>query len=263
MTYRKERLAGESIVSGEWHGESGATQSVSLDASFAKQVGGVVVGDNVQVFVQGIPVSATVTSIHDANRSSGAPFFYMIFSPDVLGSFPSSYFATYVGTPEAAQALRLQLGTQFPNIIPIETQTIFETVSRLVATLVAVVQGIGVPSVLLGLLLVLIMTGQSLYERRGDVLVLRAFGFTQQSVTRLFITEIVLMILAAGGAAYAFAHLIAYVLNMYLFSFTDFSFARTPLYIVAGVIFVAVMYAYAASRSLATGSLKKLLAENR
>jgi putative ABC transport system permease protein len=226
-------------------------------------VGGVRIGDTVQVFIQGISVSATVTSMHEANRSSGTPFFYMIFSPDVLASFPASYFGTYEGAPADAQALRLQLGTQFPNIIPIETQTIFTTVSALIGVLVAVVQGIGVPSVLLGLLLVLIMTGQSLYERRGDVLILRAFGFTQASATRLFVAEIVLIILASAGAAYAIAHVVAYVLNIYLFSFTTFSFARTPLYIVAGIVCVAVVYAYVTSRSLVTGSLKKLLAENR
>jgi putative ABC transport system permease protein len=261
MTYRSERLPGESVSSGVWHGESGATNAVSFDTSFAEQVGGVTVGDTVTVFIQGIEVMAQVTSMHTANRTSGAPFFYMVFSPDVLASFPVTYFGTYSGKPADVQAVRLQLGTQFPNIIPIETQTIVATVSTLVATLVAVVQGISVPSILLGLLLVLIMTGQSLYERRGDVLILRAFGFTQTSATRLFITEVVLLVLASAATAYGVAHVVAYVLNVYLFSFTSFTSALTPLYIVAAIVGAAAVYAYSISRSLVTDSLKKLLAE--
>jgi putative ABC transport system permease protein len=261
MTYRNALIDGETITQGIWHGTSQATSSVSFDAEFAEEVGGVSIGDTVTVFIQGLTVKATVTSIRETNRSNGTPFFYMVFSPDLLSRFPATYFATVNESEVGVAVIEREIGILYPNIIPIQTKSILETVTSLIKTILLVVKVIGVPSIILGLLLVFVMTGQSLYERKGDILVLRAFGLDRGRAAKLFMIEVGSLILLSALVSYALAHGIAYLLNVYVFSFSSFVFAGMPLTITALIFFVSMLTAYVIASRLSKDSLKKLLAE--
>jgi putative ABC transport system permease protein len=261
MTYRNALIDGETITQGIWHGTSQATSSVSFDAEFAEEVGGVSIGDTVTVFIQGLTVKATVTSIRETNRSNGTPFFYMVFSPDLLSRFPATYFATVNESEVGVAAIEREVGILYPNIIPIQTKSILETVTSLIKTILLVVKVIGVPSIILGLLLVFVMTGQSLYERKGDILVLRAFGLDRGRAAKLFMIEVGSLILLSALVSYALAHGIAYLLNVYVFSFSSFVFAGMPLIITTLIFFVSMLTAYVIASRLSKDSLKKLLAE--
>ncbi len=260
MTYRDSMIDGEKLSQGVWHGTT-TRNAVSFDKSFAEQVGGVTLGDTVTVFIQGIEVKAKITSIHESGRSQGTPFFYMIFSPDVLSAFPSSYFGTARLDSSSIDVAETRLGNEFPNVIPIETGKIIDTVNNLLTTIIFVVKIIGIPSIILGLMLVLVMTGQSLYERKGDVLVLRVFGLTKNAITRLFVAEAGVLIIIATSIAYVVAHILAYILNTFLFNFELFAFAVTPLYISAGILIITAVFSYTIAHSLVKTPLKKLLAE--
>lgn len=261
MTYRSNLLDGEKILKGNWHGDTKVKNAVSIDNSFAEDVGGVSVGDTMQVFVQGLNIDVTVTSIHEGERSAGTPFFYLVFSPDVLSNFPASYFATVSGDSEYLKKVEGELGIQFPNIIPIQTGKIIDTVSKLLENVILVVKVIGVPSLILGLILIMIMTSQSLYERRRDVLILRAFGLTKNKIIRLFVVEVSFIILLASLVSYAIAHSVAFVLNRFLFNFEAFAFATTPIFIAICILAIIVIFAYIISNSIVKSSLKNMLAE--
>jgi len=260
MTYRSTLLSDEKIVSGVWH-EDITKNSVSIDDSFAKEIGGVNLGDTVGVFIQGINVEATVTSIRSADRSSGTPFFFLVFSPDVISKFPASYFGSVDVPAQEIAKIQSELGVKYPNIIPIETNVIFSTVSSLVDNVVFALKIIGIPSIVLGLILVFVMTGQSIYERRSDVLIFRAFGLKSRSILTLFIVEIISLVLVAGVVAYALSHAIAYALNRFLFSFDTFTLDSMPVFIVSGIILLASIFAYIISKPLTNSPLKNLLAE--
>jgi len=260
MTYRSTLLNDEDVMSGTWHGEI-VKNSVSIDDSFAKDIGGVNIGEKIRVFIQGLEIEATVTSIRSTDRSSGTPFFFLVFSPDVLSKFPASYFGSADISEQEILRIKTELGVKYPNIIPIETNLIFATVSNLVENVVLALKIIGIPSILLGLILVLVMTGQSIYERRADVLVFRAFGLRARSILTLFVLEIVSLILIASIVAYMLSHAIAYTLNKFLFSFDIFVFDYTPILIILTAISIVTIFAYVISKPLTQSSLKKLLAE--
>jgi putative ABC transport system permease protein len=260
MTYRTNLLGDEGIVSGVWHGDT-TKNSVSIDDSFAEDIGGVVVGDTIKVFIQGITVEATVTSIRSADRTSGTPFFFLVFSPDVISRFPASFFGTVNVPAEGIVRIQSELGSKYPNIIPIETSTIFSTVSGLVDSVVLALKIIGIPSIILGLILVFVMTGQSIFERRSDVLIFRAFGLQSKSIQRLFILEIISIILIAGIIAYALSHAIAYALNNFLFSFETFTFDTMPIAILIGITVLVSLFAIVVSKPVTHSPLKNLLAE--
>lgn len=262
MTYRENLIAGEKLVSGTFNAPSSSNKNVvSIDKEFGNELGGVSLGDTISVFIQGVTLEATVTSIREVDSTSGIPFFYLVFPPSVLASFPASYFGTADLDVESKKRVEQRLGSTFPNIIPIDTKSVLDTLRGLLATVVTIVTLVGIPSIVLGVLLVLVMLYQSLYERSGDVLVLRAFGFTSNNITKLFIIESVGLSLLAGIIAYIVAHLTAYILNIYLFSFTTFSFSLLPLYIIGVNTLLVSLFSYALSQRLVKIPLKRLLAE--
>jgi putative ABC transport system permease protein len=260
MTYRTNLLPDEKIIEGTWH-DFDIKNAVSIDQSFAKEIGGANIGDTVTVFIQGLTVEAIVTSIRSSDQSSGTPFFYLVFSPDVIDSFPATYFATATVSPEAIVAIQSSLGTLYPNIIPVETKQILSTVTTLLQGVVLAVKVIGIPSIILGFILVVVMTGQSMYERRTDVLIFRAFGLRARSIFTIFLIEISALIILATMLAYLVAHGVAYSLNKFLFSFTLFVFDTTPLTIVFGILLLVSLFAYIVARELTTTPLKNLLSE--
>jgi putative ABC transport system permease protein len=261
MTYGNTLLEGEKIVSGAWHGDTGVMSSVSIDSSFASDLGDVKVGDEIEVFIQGIKIKATVTSLRETQRSGGTPFFFLVFSPDLLENFPASYFATVSTDAEGVKNIENTLGVEFPNIIPIQTLKILDTVNGILKNVILVVKILGIPSILLGLLLIIIMTSQSLYERKSDVLLLRAFGYEKKRIMKLFVLEVSFVVVVASLTAYIISSLIAYILNIYVFNFSSFVFTLIPIYISLITILIVSVFAYVVSSSIVRGSLKKLLAE--
>ena len=260
MTYRSKLINEEKIVAGSWHGDN-IINSVSIDDSFAKEIGDVKLGDRVKVFIQGLTVEATITSIRTTDRSSGTPFFYLVFSPDLLSRFPSSYFATVNLNKEDIKKVEQELGSKYPNVIPIQTGKILDTVSSIVDNIVLALKVLGLPSIILGLMLVLVMTSQSLYERRGDILVLRAFGLRSKNIKYLFILEMAGLILIASIIAYMVANILAYALNYFLFNFETFVFSYTPLIISSVTIIIVSAFAIILSRTITSSSLRDLLSE--
>lgn len=261
MTYGNTLFDGDKIVSGVWHGDTGIKNSVSVDASFAEELGGVNVGDEIEVFIQGIKIKANVTSLRETQRSGGTPFFFLVFSPDLLENFPASYFATVSDDAEGVKNIENTLGLEFPNIIPIQTLKILDTVNGILKNVILIVKLLGIPSILLGLLLIIIMTSQSLYERKSDVLLLRAFGYEKKRIMKLFILEVSFVVIVASLIAYIISSLIAYILNIYVFDFSSFVLTKIPIYISLATILIVSIFAYVVSSSIVRGSLKKLLAE--
>jgi putative ABC transport system permease protein len=261
MTYRDTLINGEKVTAGTFGGTTNVKNPVSIDKAFADDLGGVQLGDTLTVFIQGITITTTITSIREVDSRSGIPFFYLVFPPSVLASFPAAYFATANVTGDELKNIEDAVGREYPNIIPVATGLILATIASLLNTAITVVTVVGFPSIALGLLLILVMLWQSLYERSGDVLVMRAFGLERKRVTQLFIIETGLLSAASGIIAYLVAHLVAYLLNKYLFSFILFTFAVLPLYIIIGNVVLVCILSYFLSYRLTNTSLKKLLAE--
>lgn len=105
------------------------------------------------------------------------------------------------------------------------------------------------------------MTSQSLYERKSDVLLLRAFGYEKKRIMKLFILEISSIVVISSLIAYVISSLIAYILNVYVFDFSSFVFTEIPIYISLVTILIVTIFAYIVSSSIVQDSLKKLLAE--
>lgn len=261
MTYRDSLIDGETLVDGVFPDTRGTAHTVSIDKKFADDIGGVTLGSKLTVFIQGVTLEAVVASVREVDSTSGMPFFYLVFSSSTLGAFPASYFATADTGDVERVVIENRIGALFPNIIPIATGVIITTIGKLLNSVVTVVTIIGIPSSVLGILLIVVMLWQSLYERSGDVLVMRAFGLKRLRVTLLFILETGILTLVSGFFAYSIAHIVAFLLGHFVFSFTLFSFAIAPLYFIGVLVSIVCVFSFVLSYRLSRVPLKKLLAE--
>lgn len=105
------------------------------------------------------------------------------------------------------------------------------------------------------------MTLQSLYERKSDVLVLRAFGTGKNALFTLFIIELTSIIVLASVLSYALSHLVSYLLNISIFDFKTFILSTSPLSLYLGVFVCVFVFAWLIARTLVNTPLRKLLAE--
>lgn len=261
ITYRDSLIEGERVIEGVFNQSNEGRNTVSIDKNFGEDLGGVKLGDSIIISIQGVRIEATIGSIREVESTRGTPFFYLVYPPSVLSSFPSTYFATAHIEKDNMDELLLQLALEFQNIVPIETRGILESLSTLISSIIFAVTLMGVPSIFLGLMLTLVMMWQSLYERKADVLVLRAFGLHKRMITALFCLEAGVIVLVSGVLAYIVASGIAYLLSVYVFSFDTFSFSLQPLFMIAGSILLVIIFSFFITRSIVNTSLKNLLAE--
>jgi putative ABC transport system permease protein len=238
ITSASELIRGERIIEGAWHGTSIA-QSVSVEKDFAKRAQ-LRLGSVIEFTVQGFPVTATVTSIREVDTVSGLPFFFLVFSPDVLAQFPKSSFG-YAYLPESEiPALQNTLAQAYPNVTSIPTGDIIATAKSVVSLLAASVVATALPALFLGCMLILAMLATAQRERMNDMLVFTAFGARTKLLFSLYLVESGSLIVLAGIISALLAHTVVWGLNQFLFDFTGY-YTSPLLPILFGVVLTATL----------------------
>ncbi len=200
-TYRTELIEGEELDDGSWHGET-ETGAVSVDERVAKDLG-IKVGSEVTFGIQGREVSATVTSLRSTEEAGfGSPFFYFVFSPDVIGQAPQSSFGFSFIDSEKIPSIQNVIAERFPNISTIPTNDLFDFVIKLSGLFSQVLIVMSVPALVLGSLLVWSQLLYATRERLSDLGLFKVFGMTRRNTLTLFISEMLFLVL--GSVIFAF-----------------------------------------------------------
>lgn len=223
LTDRSEFIAGERIIAGRWHGADG-TREVSVERDFAERAK-LALGSRIVFFSQGARLEATVTSIREVESTSGLPFFFLVFSPDVFGDLPRTNFGyARMSEPEIAEFERT-LARELPGATAIATTDIVRTVTAVFTLVAEGVVAAAIPALLLGILLVASMLALAARERANDILVFTALGASRQFLRKIFRYETVITILAAGAIGIVIALGAVLALNAWFFDFRGFYMA--------------------------------------
>ena len=257
VTGRSELIDGETVVSGSWHGEQ-VQNAVSIEEGFASRAK-LVLGSRVIFVAQGIPLEATVTSIRKVNETSGLPFFFLVFSPDVVKGLPSSTFGYSYVPEEHISELQNSLAQRYPNVTTIRTSEIITSVSRIVKALSTAIISTALPAILLGLLLLFVQIALAVRERSNDVRVMVAYGAKRSFILRLFLVESLVSICLASGIALLLAHIGVYFLIRDVFHFTGHYGSQLVWFIVLGAIGTTVVVSSYFARNLVRTSPTDLL----
>lgn len=257
LTSRDALIAGEELVEGVWHGAQ-SMDEVSVQESFADEAG-IKLGDTLVFSIQGFPRSVTVTSIRDVTTSNGLPFFYFVFSPDVLAGVPMSYFG-YVNLDEQALGrAELAVSAEYPNLSFIRTGEAVKVIERFAGAFSAAVQGISLPAVILAAVLVITLVAISARSRARSYLVLASLGARQSLVSKLLGTETFIYAAFAVTCSAAVGLSATYALLKYFLSISRIDIPVSVVLWGVGIFGAAFIAAAVALRALCSRSISELV----
>lgn len=214
FTYRTNLIEGESITSGS--ANIGQQGTVSVDEEFAVRAN-ISLGSRITVSIQGFPITAEVTSLRATDSRSGLPFFYFVFSPEDLASFPASYFGYAYIDDETQKGLLNFIGRTMPNVSSIDTTEIGILVQNTLSILLAIVFYIVLPPFILACALILVLVILQYSTRRRDGARLLALGALPRWIERQYVFEMMSTTVLASICAYLTAIATSwYVATQYL-----------------------------------------------
>lgn len=191
-TYRDRLNATEKLVAGEWFArvpDPNGPVPLSLESKLAGDLG-VVLGDELTLDVQGVPVRARVTSLREVDWSRFNLNFFMVFPPGVLEDAPGFHVVTTRVPPGVSSGdLQRLLVQQFPNVSAIDLTLILETVRGILEKISGVISVLAGCTVLAGLPILIgtLLNGRD--QRQRESILLRTLGASERQVRTILIFE--------------------------------------------------------------------------
>ncbi len=173
------------IVKGRWWNKEEAQLSqVSLEEDAARRLGAKL-GSKLTVDIQGIPVTAEVTSIRKVSWRNIRTNFYMIFSPGALAQAPVTYVGSVSLEPEKEMALQTAVVNALPNITALSTRDIVNTVESVVNKLLTLVDFMSGFAIVSGLFILSGAIASTKFRRLKESAILKTLGAKRSVVASI------------------------------------------------------------------------------
>ncbi len=173
------------VIEGEWWDEARAKNTeVSLEEDAAKRLKAKI-GSRLTIDIQGVPITAMVTSIRKVNWRNMRPNFYMIYSPGALRGAPLTYVAA-VNVPDPKE-LELQHAVveALPNITALSTRDIVNTVQSTLSRLTTLVDFMSGFTIVAGLFILSGSIASTRFRRLRESAVLKILGARRKVVASI------------------------------------------------------------------------------
>lgn len=232
------------ITSGRWW-EKGDAHVISVEEGLANRLG-LKLGDDLSFRIGARSITAKIISLRQLNWSSMQPNFYVLFPPDVLTDYPSTYITSFY-LPEKKSNIPLNAFIQrFPNLTIINVAEVLKQVQNLLTQAGNAIQYLFFFALLAGLVVLYACIYATLDQRLFEGAILRALGASHYQLLTALIAEFVILGALAGLLAACVANGIGMALGHWLFSL-DLHFNGELLLIgvVAGACMVGVMGTFA------------------
>lgn len=241
LTYRTDLLSDEQIVAGVW--QEDRPGEVSVERDFARRAN-IQLGSEVEFFIQGLPVTAKVTSLRSAETTNGLPFFYFVFSPASLEKFPASYFGYANAENLPVSTIERELAQGAPNVTVLDTASVGRNVREVTATVLTLLATITLPPLLLATILLFTLVTTTFAGRQRDAVRLRVLGASDKTVTALYLADTTMSVLVSAiGAAMLSAGTVWLLTRSYLEGVQPVLFDQ--LEVQATLVLVVALLSYA------------------
>lgn len=175
LTYSEQLPEGNRLLRGDWSSSPGG---VSVESGLAERLQ-LSLGDQLTLDLAGQTVSAEVRNIREVDWDSMRPNFYLIFSPDVLATYPATWLASFYLPPEQ-KALEVELIRAFPTMTLLDVEALLQQlrevlaqVSQALLVIMALVTGAS-------LLVLLAQLETTLNSRKRELVLLRTLGASEK-----------------------------------------------------------------------------------
>ncbi len=258
LSYRPFLAQAESLASGTFFKEpyseaSGKPGEVSIEQRYAERLG-VKLGDTLTFDIQGLPVSAIITSFRSVKWNTFEPNFFIVLQPGLVDDAPKTFLMTL---PDIDFDHKLQLQKKivekFPNVSIIDVSKLVSKLSELIRQMSFVLVVMGWLTVLTGHAVVFSIAQNQALARRWDTNLLKILGAEFKIILQASLKEFGW--LGAGSAILGSILGLAasYVVATILFKGLWQPSLTIPLGVTVALIAVCLITSYAAT--------KKILAE--
>jgi putative ABC transport system permease protein len=236
------------VIEGEWWNEARSKKAeVSLEQDAAKRLNAKI-GSQLTIDIQGILVSATVTSIRTVNWRNMRTNFYMIYSPGALQGAPITYVATVNVSDTKELALQHAIVEELPNITALSTRDIVNTLKTTVARLTTLVDFMSGFVIAAGLFILSGSIASTKYRRLRESAVLKILGASRKVVASILGIEYATLGVISALAGIGLAQGLSWAVMKYIIK-SDWHLQ--PVTIAWGFLFAVLI-------TVATGILSSL-----
>ncbi|HYX39498.1 MAG TPA: FtsX-like permease family protein [Oligoflexus sp.] len=181
LSYRSTLADAETITEGvlfqgPYQDASGKPGELSIEQRYAERLG-VKLGDTLTFDVQGLPVSAIVTSVRTVKWNTFQPNFFLVLQPGLVDDAPKTFLMT-LPSIEFDKKLQLQkkIVDTFPNISIIDVSKLVAKISELIEQMSLVLIVMGWLTVLTGHAVIFSIAQNQALARRWDSNLLKILG---------------------------------------------------------------------------------------
>lgn len=205
VTYREHPVASESLTRGRfWEGRP-ARQEASLDEDFARSLG-VDLGDVLTLNIQGLPLTAVVTSLREIRWQQIRPNSRILLSPGEIEQAPKMY----VGSARVpAEAARLEfthdLVARFPSLSVVDVTEMAQTIGSIIDRVSVVSRLLGLLAVCVGSVILVGAVASGRHARQREMMLLKVLGANRRTLRRILLTEYVVLAALAAGSGWFLA----------------------------------------------------------
>ena len=177
------------IIQGTWWQKKDASiPQISLEEDAAKRFGAKI-GSQLTMDIQGIKVTAPVTSIRKVNWRNMRTNFYMIFSSGALKGAPITYVATVNVSEEKELELQHAVVNSLPNITALSTHDIVNTIESIVSKLKTLVDFMSIFTILAGLIILSGSIASTKYRRLKESAIIKILGAKRNKIAGILGVE--------------------------------------------------------------------------
>ena len=240
LTYAKTARPDNVIVAGRWwNNAQPSVPEFSVEEWIAKELD--IKPDDVLTFnVAGTPISARVSNIRKVDWDSFNVNFYVIATPGLLESMPTSFVTSFYLEAKQEKILN-DLVRTFPNLSVIDVAAIMTHFRAMTDQVSKAVQLVFLFTVLAGLVVLYAAISTTLDERIFESAIMRTVGASRRHLLTAQLAEFSALGFASGLLGSLGACALAYALSRYLLH-VPFTFNPTIILlgIAAGTVGVSI-----------------------
>lgn len=229
-----------------WSADYKGPPLVSIERSAAEDMG-VAVGDNLTFLIAGENITAEISSIREVDWNSFSPNFFLVFSPNSLDTFPSSFISSMYLDKSENQILK-ELQINYPTVSVVDLDPILQQVRQVITKVSIAVQAVFIFTLIAGITVLFSAVHSTIDERKFESALLRAVGMKTRNVIISLLSEFSAIGLSAGILAASGASILAWQIASRFFEISYiFNLSLWLAGIVCGVVLVS-LFGYIASR---------------
>ena len=204
------------VIRGAWWGEAeAATPQVSLEEDAARRLG-LDIGSSLTMDIQGVRITAPVTSIRKVDWRNMRTNFYMIYSPGALEGAPLTFVATVHVPDERELELQNAVARALPNVTALSTRDIVDTVENVVGKLTTLVDFMSAFAIGAGLFILAGSVASTKFRRMKESAVLKVLGARPRVVASVLGVEYFSLGLVAGTTGILLSLALSWAVMTYL-----------------------------------------------